>query len=207
MHSGGLAFLGGIIGENVFLSEFLPMVERYRAEWFPDLRAERVRTCCPPPASIVRGVGHRYTGLQLLRQAGFMPIYREHAGADVQLTLIDRLSGYIQRSIGGEKRALAVNSEPSMWLQVSRDGIEPSPFLSQAFESNYVWDEHIASVAHSPFRKPKEDDWFANAMRCVENIELCFCANLPTDSDLEIRRAGRMNPDERAIIDRLMQTW
>src|SRR5262249_34532314 len=74
LYAGGLAFLGGIIGENMFLSEFLPIVERFRGEWFPDVRAESVRTCCPPPAAIVRSQGHRYTGLTLLRQAGFMPI-------------------------------------------------------------------------------------------------------------------------------------
>jgi len=188
-HSGGLAFLAGIIGENLFLEDFLPVVQEHREEWFGALPDVQFRTTCPPPGQVANN-GTRFTNLTLLHRAGFRPAYRDNANAaDVRLALIEQLAGYMRRRNAGGHEAFGINDEESRWLKVSHVGLEPWPFMAQAFEAGIVWDEHLRSVSNNPVRQIKDDDWFANVARAASNIELNFCANRPTEAEREARAA------------------
>jgi terminase large subunit-like protein len=189
MHAGGLKFLGGILGQELFLEDFLPIAKRYRADWFPHLEQRTVRTCCPPPGSATNVNGSRYTSLNILRTAGFTPIFRDGANApDVQLAMIERIASHMRHRTAQGDEALAVNDDESRWLLASREGVTPCPFIAQAFESAYVWARHFVSVSNNTVRQPHDDDWFSHGMRCAENIELNFCADQSTQAEIESRQ-------------------
>jgi len=188
-HSGGLAFLAGIIGENMFLDDFIPVVQEHREEWFGQLPGVHFKTTCPPPGQTANN-GTRFTNLALLHRAGFRPAYRDNANAaDVRLALIEQLAGYMRRRNAGGLEAFGINDDESRWLKISNLGLESWPFMAQAFEAGIVWDEHLRSVSNNPVRQIKDDDWFANVARAASNIELNFCANRPTEAEREARAA------------------
>src|SRR5262245_38898675 len=186
-YSGGLLMLAGIIGENLFLEELLPTVQEYREDWFGEIPRIVFRTCCPPPAPSPNN-GSRFTNIAILYRNGFKPRYRENANAaDVRLALLEQLAGYMRRRNASGEEAFGISDDAARWLKFSHAGLEPWPFMAQAFEAGIVWDEHLRSVSNNPVRQVRDDDWFANVSRAVSNIELNFCANRPTEAEREER--------------------
>lgn len=205
-YTGGLAFLGGVIGEDMFLDDFLPIVKQARLDWFGELPRRMVKTCCPPPPTALAGT--RFTNQILLDQAGFRLTYRENGNAhDVMLALLDRLTSYMRRRSPNGEESLAVNDDDSHWLKVSFEGIEQSPFLEQALEANAVWDEHFSSVSNQKVRQVHDDDWFANALRCVQHIELNFCADTSTQSERDRKAAANRARRESAPHSQSADSW
>lgn len=196
LYTGGLIFHGGIIGQEMFLRDFLPIVTKYRNEWFPHLKEldpsqlmRTVKTCATMSQSLVAGK-NRFTGLSIIRKAGFAPRWRDNTNSpDVVHALIERLAGYMRERNASGEESLAVSNDPTRWLRASTDGIEPCPFIDQAFEAGYVWDEGAVSVANNEVRQPKSDDWFEHGMRCCEAIELHFCADMPSPAEMAKRAA------------------
>ena len=188
-YTGGLGFLGGIIGQNLFLEDFLPLVARSRRDWFPKAK---FRTCCSPQGETHEQWGDRYTMLQLLRDAGYRPVWQEHANAlDVTLAMIERLAGYMRRRTVDGEEAFAIHNDPARWLRASHEGIEACFFLDEAFEAGYEWDEHFGSIGNKELRRPKEDGWFELGMRAAENLELNFGARSLSEFDRDQREAQR----------------
>jgi hypothetical protein len=174
-YHGGLIVLGGLMGMRLMQEDFLPLVKQYRQEWYPDLP---IKTCTAPMGETQKTVSGRYTLLGLLRQAGFSAVWREHANApDVKLAMIEEIAALLRRRTGVREEALSINADPSRWLRAAPDGsIKPEPFLSFAFDGGYVWSEHTVSISNKEVRQPHNDDEYANAMRCLENLILNFCA-------------------------------
>jgi hypothetical protein len=167
--SGGLELLGGLMGKRMMLEDFLPLVNRYRLEWF-DPDESQVRLCSDPPPS-ADDAGMRFTALDLLRDAGLKPRSKANATApDVREAVIQNLATLMRRY-----RGFTVNRDPTRWLTVSKDVTKQSKSLVDALEGSYVWDEHFVSVSNKTVRKPKSDQWLDGWMRCVENIALNFC--------------------------------
>ena len=203
---GGLVFLAGIIGENLFLQDFVPFVVTQREKWFPNLRSDMIRTCCPAQGPL--DGGNRFTSLAVLRKAGFQPISRDGSNAaDVSLAMIEQLAGYMRRRNASGKESFGINNDESHWLKASRQGVpEPWPFMAQAFEAGAVWDKHFRSVGNNVVRQMATDDWFANAVRCAQNIELNFCANQLSQDEIERRRASQRSQDSDGS-SRYGSTW
>jgi len=184
--TGSLQFLGGIIGTRKFLTDFLPVVKEYRREWFgADVN---IRTCGAP-------IGEdddpgRYSDMDILRDHGFKPIWRENSDApDVRLSMVEYLGDAMRRRTFAGEEALCVNSDPYRWLEITEDGIIPDNFLVDAFRVGYVKDVHFISVGHKEVRQPKADDWYELGMRCAEYLVLNFCAGQKTQADKEARIA------------------
>lgn len=188
LYAGGLALLGGIIGQRLFLEDFLPIVAKHRDEWFPDV--QKIRTCCPPPGS----GNARFTCKSILQRAKLNPKDSEGAnGADVQLALLEQLATYMRRRNAMGEECFAINNDPNRWLKFERQGHEPWPFMAQAFEAGAVWDEHNRSVNNNTVRQMKDDDWFSNVVSCVQHIEINFCASRKTPAERDdARRKTRM---------------
>lgn len=204
IYAGGLAFLGGVLGQELFLEDFLPIVQEYRTQWFRHLSS--VRTCCASPGGTVSSK-NRYTNVALLKRAGFRPMFTDYGNTpDVVLAMIESLAAYMRGMNDDDEPRLAVNNNPERWIRASREGRVPCPFVAQAFEAGYAWDEHKVSVGNNKISQPREDDWFIHGMRCAENIELNFCAHRPTPQERDARlRATRSmryidNPDEAALL-------
>ena len=183
-------FLAGIIGQGLFLKDFVPVVQAHREKWFP---GAPFQLCCGPNNQ--QQEHDRYTGMNYLRDVGLKPIFRSDANAnDVRLAMIERLGG---RMMDRDISAIAVNNDPERWLRVSREGAEPCPFLAEGFASGYTWDDHTVSVGHKEMRQPFDDGWAEHGMRCAELIELNFCAGKRTQQDRDRAKANqRKDPPE-----------
>lgn len=176
---GGLSLLGGLKGQALMLEDFLPLVKQYRAEWFPGAMFKS----CTSPMGEKQTALPRVTLSQMLRDAGIRPVYRENSNApDVQLAMIEEFAGYLRRRLI-DGQAFAVNGDSARWLVASMDGVTQKPWMAYALEGGYVWSENEVSVSHDRLRRPKDDDDYANAMRCVENILLNFCVSQRSESD------------------------
>lgn len=179
---GALQLLGGIIGKRLFLEDFLPIIARYREEWFPDCQA---RLCCDPPPNI--GSASRYTTLSILRDAKLSPRFRENATApDVRLSMIEYIAALMSRRVA-KGQAFVINSDPSRWLMASHslDVPKHTKLFVDGLEGSYVWSPLYVSVGNKTLRQPNFDEWLEGFQRCLENIALNFCVGQKTEVELE----------------------
>jgi hypothetical protein len=189
-----LNLLGGVMGQNLYLEDFAPLAQRYRSEWFPNVRLHL--ECCDPAGAHDNSQGVRQNGILVLREHGFNPTFKENSNApDVRLAMIERLAAYMRkRTPQGE--AFGIESDLNHWVLVSQDTTRPWPFLADGFEAGYVWDEHFVSVGSKQIRKPKKDGWYEHGQNCTEYLELNFGGAQPTQQQVE-RSAARA--ESRAI--------
>ena len=178
-----MLLLGGLMGQNLYLEDFAPLILRYRSEWFPDL--PYVQTCCDPAGSHDNSQGIRNNGVRVLQDHGLAPRYKENSNApDVRLAMIERLASYMRkRTPQGE--AFGVEANPNRWLLISQDIVKPWPFVADGFEAGYVWDEHMVSVGSKPIRKAKKDGWYEHGQNCCEYLELNFGGAQPSVEQIE----------------------
>lgn len=198
--------LGGLMGQNMYLEDFAPMIKRYRSEWFPDVY--EVRECCDPAGAHDNSQGVRQNGLTVLQDHGITPTFKENSNApDVRLAMVERIAAYMRkRTSQGE--AFGVESDPAKWLLVSPDAVKSWPFLSDGFEAGYVWDEHMVSVGSKPMRKPKKDGWYEHGQNCTEYLELNFGGAQPTQQQVDRHAAARAAAaTKRAQIDTDPYRW
>lgn len=183
-----MQLLGGLMGQNMYLEDFAPLIARYRAEWFPNV--PDVLTCCDPAGSHDNSQGIRNNGIKVLQDHGIHATYKENSNApDVRLAMIERLAGYMRkRTPQGE--AFGVNANPARWMLISQDTVKSWPFLADGFEAGYVWDEHFVSVGSKQVRKAKKDGWYEHGQNCCEYLELNFGGAQPTARQVE-RHAER----------------
>lgn len=185
-YSGGLTLIGGLRGQEIMLDDFLPIVQEHRARWLPPTAT--TLSCTAPMGETMSNISARFTALSLLRDAGFAVRYRDNGNApDVRLAMIEDIAGYLRRRTPSGEESVIVNDD-ECWFIASRDGLKPSAFMHIAFEAGYTWDPHFVSVSNKEIRQPREDDKFANAIHCVENIMLNFCAGQRTQADKDRRR-------------------
>lgn len=157
-----LRVLGGVLGQDLYLDEFLPILQQQRATWFPE--ALQIATCCDPAGSHDSSQGMRQNGVSLLREAGISPIYRQDSNApDVRLAMIDRIAAYMRRR---SARGEAFGVDNARWIRVSATAQIPHRFIADGLEAGYVWDEHLISVGHKQVRRPKKDGWYEHGMNC-----------------------------------------
>lgn len=167
-----LRVLGGLLGQQVYLEDFLPIVEVYRQRWFPD--ALEVASCCDPAGSHDNSQGIQQNAVDLLKTRGFAVRYQPDSNSPaIRYAMIERLAGYMRRRTpAGEGFAV----DNARWYRVTGDGRPPvrHTFVADALEAGYVWDEHMVSVGSKQLRKPKKDGWYEHGMNCLEYLEHNF---------------------------------
>lgn len=189
-YSGGLHLLGGLLGQDLFLDDFLPIVKQTLAQWFPS-QPGGIQICCDPAGSHQNSQGTRFNGVDIVRRFGWAPSWRDNANApDVRGGCIEALGAHMRRRTA-DGEAFQVESDPARWLRVSGDGPHAEPFVVDALEAGYVWDEHMVSVGNKQIRKPKKDGWFEHGMNCTEYLELTYGADRPTQEASAARKAKR----------------
>jgi hypothetical protein len=179
-YSGGLSVHGGVLALGMVLEDFVPLVQQYRREWFPP--GLLIKSCVAPMGEKLAATGSRYTGLDVLRKrANIIAKWRDSGNApDVRLAMLENLSGYLRRRNAKGEESFAIGNDEEKFIIVSKDGDRKSPFVHHAFEGGATWDEHFVSVSNKELRQMRDDDKFANAVKCIENIELNFCAGTKT---------------------------
>lgn len=168
-------YLGGILGQSLYLDDFLDVVLRYRALWFPN--PVSVRECCDP-AGASNPIGVDMSAA--LRAKGITAVYQQDSNSPtMRLSAIERLAGAMRRRAADRAEAFAINSDPERWLVVSESSTTLDPFLADGFEAGYVWDEHLVSVGNKQVRKPKADGWFEHGQVCAQYLDLNFGSQPP----------------------------
>ena len=169
---GQARFLGGILGQSLYLDDFLDIVLRYRNQWFPNPVA--IRECCDPAGAA--DTSHGTEGaVQTLKAKGIRPVYVGDSNSpQVRLAMVERMAAQMRRRAADRSEAFVVNSDWTQWLTVSEKATVPDRFLADGFEAGYVWDEHTVSVGNKEVRRPKKDGWFEHGQNCAEYLELNF---------------------------------
>jgi hypothetical protein len=187
LHSGAVHWLGGLIGQGLVLEDFLPLVKRYRTEWFP--LATKVKSCTAPMGDKHSLHGERFTLVKFLQDSGIKLEWRDNANApDVRLAMIEEIASRLRKRTGTEE-VIGINNDPTRWLKASRENTLSSPFLEFGFSGGYTWSEHFTSISHKEVREPHEDDWFANGQHCAEHLMLSYVAGALTGAEREARAA------------------
>ncbi len=169
---GAVHYLGGILGQQMYLEDFLPVVLRYKSEWFPNPVEER--WAIDPAGATDNSQGTRVNGTTILERHGIHAVYVMNSNApDVRHEMIERHAALMRkRTAQGE--AFAINND--QFLRVSEGNIVTDRFLADGFEAGYVWDEHFVSVGSKQMRKAKKDGWYEHGQNASEYLELNFGA-------------------------------
>lgn len=177
---GQVRYLGGVLGQDLYLDDFLTVMAGYQAQWFPG--ATEVRECCDPAGTSDTSHG-THGALAILHRRGVHPRWVGGSNSPMlRLAAIERMAAQMRRRAADGEEAFAVASD-ERWVRVSSQATVADHFLRDAFEAGYVWDPHMVSVSNKPVRKPKKDGWYEHGMNCAEYLELNF-GGMPT------RRAG-----------------
>ncbi len=191
-YDGGLHCHGGILGESLFVPDFLRIVKQHRAIWCKD--AASIQSCCT--ATSKQNDPTRFSPISIVKRAGFDVKFRENgAEPDIVLAMIHQIAGYMRQRSASGAESCGINSDETRWLRATRESAENCPFMDEAFEGGYVWNPNEVSSGSQAMVEPKPDDWFEHGMHCVEALELNFGADQPTDAE---RAAKKKSHQEHA---------
>ena len=169
---GQVRYLGGILGQNMYLDDFLDLVLNLRAQWFPS--PVEILECCDPAGAA--DTSHGTAGaVKTLREKGIRPRFVPDSNSPaIRLAMVERQASHMRKRAADREEAFVVNADPDRWLTISAQSTSTERFLADAFEAGYVWDEHMVSVGNKQVRKPKKDGWYEHGMNCSEYLELNF---------------------------------
>ncbi len=189
---GWLRVLGGVMGSDLHLDAFLPIVERYRDLWFP--RRLRLDATCDPAGANENAQGMRGTPVQMLRDW-----YREHGernehGLFVSPTYLadanhperrvaanQRIATYMRRRVNGQEAFLV---DPERWVLAELKDERHDSFFVDGLEAGYVLEDESR---HSPklgtYSVPKKDGWFEHPMNCAEYAAQAHVLDLPMGNE------------------------
>lgn len=174
---GQVRFLGGILGQQLYLDDFIDIVLKYRATWFPN--PVQIRECCDPAGASATSHGTE-GAVKILARKGVRPQSRPDSNSpDIRNAVVERLAALMRRRAADRQEALVV-SDSDRWLRVSVQATLVDRFLADGFEAGYVWDEHMVSVANKQVRRPKKDGWYEHGQNCAEYLELNFGSDPPS---------------------------
>jgi hypothetical protein len=168
---GQVRFLGGILGQQLYLDPFIDLVLKFREEWFPGPREDR--ECCDPAGAADTSHGTEGAVKTLLKKGLHVRSQPDSNSPVIRLAIVERLADLMRKRAANRAEALVV-SDSDRWLRISSQATLVDRFLADGFEAGYVWDEHLVSVANKQVRKPKKDGWFEHGMNCAEYLELNF---------------------------------
>ncbi len=224
---GHLRVLGGVMGSDLHLDAFLPIVERYRDLWFPTRTA--LEATCDPAGAANNSQGLRGTPVGMIRDW-----YREHGERDAEgeyttvryspnanaperrVAATQRAATYMRRLVQGEEAFLV---DPERWILAELKDERFDSFFVDALEAGYVLeDEARHSERLGTLHVPKKDGWFEHPMNCFEYGLQAHVLDLPLGNvhaeeakvrhraqvereaqrELKKQQEDRSEPDERA---------
>lgn len=171
---GQVRFLGGVLGQNLYLEDFLDIVLARRAQWFP--APVEIRECCDPAGA--SDTSHGTQGaVSILKRHGMRPRFVADSNSPaVRLACVERMAAQMRKRAADGGEAFLISDDPERWQRISTQSIIPDKFLADGFEAGYVWDEHTVSVSNKPMRRPRKDGWYEHGQNCAEYLEANFGA-------------------------------
>lgn len=163
---GGLNVLGGMMGEQLFIEDFAPLIAQYRAEWFPEAR--QVHQCCDPAGSHNNSQGTRLSGVGVLQDHGMAPTWVASSNMpEVRDVAVQTVAGYMRRR--GVRGGEAFQCDRSHWQIVSAREARYASFFQDALEAGYVWDSRVRRTSGGKsVRTPLKDGYYEHGMNCLE---------------------------------------
>jgi hypothetical protein len=157
-----LVFCGGVMGQNLVLEQFIPIVEQYRRDWFPGLRSELLQHTCDPAGETANNQGSD-TGVQNLNAFGIYPLVKKNGNSPpVKDAAIQKVNGYLLRRTPG----VDGSSQPCFLLDprfviVNKKGRRYQPVMQQAMQSGYIYDPKRNYIGTNyPHLRPAFKDGF-----------------------------------------------
>lgn len=171
-------YLGGILGQNLYLGDFIDIVLRHFGEWFP---GANLVWCCDPAGTVDTSHG-THGAYKTLNEKGIHPRSIPDSNSPAtRLAAVERLAAQMRQRTANREEAIVV-SVSDRWLRISEQSTVIDRFLADGFEAGYVWDEHMVSVNNKQVRKPKKDGWYEHGQNCAEYLELNFGTKPPKKS-------------------------
>ena len=198
---GEVRVLGGVMGQDLFLADFVPIALRYRSTWCPN--PLEIRSTCDPAGDQRSNQGIAQKATDLLADLGVNSQPCE-AGNHVE-----RRNFAIQRTADAMRRRTSMGEafsvHPRFVVVTGAGRVLETEVLADGFEAGYVWDERAFSNQLNPnTRRPKKDGWYDHTQNCHEYIELAFgmaatTRGLTSKLDrLALRRAQKdSDPDDK----------
>lgn len=170
-------FLGGILGQQLYLDDFLDVVLRHLGSWFP---GAQIQWCCDPAGTVDTSHG-THGAYKTLRAKGIVCRSLPDSNSPaMRLAAVERMAAQMRKRAADRAEAFIV-SNSERWLRVSEENTVIDRFLADGFEAGYVWDEHMVSVNNKQVRKPKKDGWYEHGQNCAEYLELNFSGVIRKD--------------------------
>lgn len=179
---GAMHVLGGVMGEDIYIEDFAPLVLAQRAQWFP--HASELWSACDPAGSKANSQGTKKTALDVLADVlGYRPRFTENSNApEVRAFAIQTTAGYMRRRAirGGE----AFRVDADRWLIVSQTESVKRQFYLDGLEAGYVWDDRVVRGAGGKvIQVPLKDKYYEHAQNCVEYGVINFGPAYMTQAD------------------------
>ena len=168
-------WLGGLMGRELFIEDFAPLVLQYRAEWFPG--ASEYRSCCDPAGRSENSQGTKKNGVTVLADNGVYAVSTPSSNMpEVRAYAVETLAGYLRRG--------RFEIDDSRWVIVESQQASKSTFALDAFEAGYVWDERVRrSVGGKSIQVPSKDGYYEHVMNCGEYLVINFGGAKPSQVD------------------------
>ncbi len=166
---GGFHVLGGVIGESMFLEDFVPMVLQIRRQWFPS--PLEIKSTGDPAGTARSSQGTNRSAADVLQANGIS--LQTVVGAnhpDKRNTAIQALAGYMRR-LTPSGPAFQITSR---FLIIGKDYQRSMAVLVDGLEAGYVWNERATSQGGSSTRMPKKDGYYDHAQNDLEYLMLQF---------------------------------
>lgn len=213
---GHLRVLGGVMGSDLHLDAFLPIVERYRDLWFP--HRLRLEATCDPSGANAQGL--RNTPVVFLQDW-----YREHGERDINGDFVvpmystdsnqperryaanQKAATYMRRRVNGEEAFLV---DPERWALAELNDERHDTFFIDGLEAGYVLeDEARHSTKLGSFFVPKKDGWFEHGMNCFEYALQAHVYDLPKGNEraeeAKIKHEGQRRREEAIALKKSQQ--
>lgn len=195
---GQVRFLGGILGQQLYLSDFLDLVIRYRSQWFPD--PCEIRECCDPAGAADTSHG-THGAIKTLREHGINPKWQGDSNSpSVRLTMIERMAAQMRKRMADRQEGFVV-AKNDQWLRISEQSTMIDRFLADGFEAGYVWDEHMVSVNNKQVRKPKKDGWYEHGMNCLSPDTPVWTNHGPVPIQSLVGTSGRVVSRDGSMLE------
>lgn len=163
---GALHLLGGVMGEDMFIEDFAPLITQFRAEWFGACR--QTWSCCDPAGTHQNSQGTKLSGIKVLQDNGIYPATVSSANMpEVRTAAIQMVGGYMRRRTVKGDEGFAI--DPRRWRVVSNREARHKPFAVLALQAGYVWDERVRrSAGGKAIIVPNKDGYYEHVMNCLE---------------------------------------
>ena len=166
---GEFRILGGVMGETMFLEDFVPVVLQYQKAWFPN--PCEVRATGDPAGSAMNSQGTMKSASDVLKSFGIYPQFVTGANAgEKRFAAIQGIAGYMRRLT---ERGPAFSLNSRFWV-VSKHAQRMSPVTQDALEAGYVWAEESTTKTSHGVQRPRKDGHYDHQANCLEYIYLQF---------------------------------